>query len=189
MSALSFTEFKPASRQLVNANPDVLTGIFADDVNLVSWQRSIDTAITDYCRRLSFAMPLKRIVSADSVHQDVGFALPDAPGKSALLADISLQCQMFACLMDCQQLGLRLETLTKPMCPKFHTDHLACRLVTTYLGPGTEWLDTDGKLSQASAFAVTLLKGSGWEGNEQHAIVHRSPAFDTPRVLLTLDPM
>jgi len=189
MSALSFTEFKPQTHQLVNANQQILTGIFADEVNLVSWQRSHDAAIADYCRTLSLAMPLKRIVSADTVQNDIGFALPDAPGKDAFLADIALLCQMFSCLMDCQQLGLRLETLSKPMCPKFHTDHLVCRLVATYLGPGTEWLDTDGKPAQARTFSVTLLKGSGWEGNEQNAIVHRSPASDTPRVLLTLDPM
>lgn len=189
MTALAFTDFRPPSRQLCADDADVLTSIFADDVNLASWQRQQDAAIAKYCRSLHFTMPLKRIVSADSVHKDIGFALPDAPGKAALLADIALQCQMFACLMDCQQLGLRLETLSKPMCPKFHTDHLVCRLVCTYMGPATEWLDSTGSTVQAAPFAVTLLKGSGWEGNEQQAIVHRSPASTLPRVLLTLDPM
>ncbi|MGP9802099.1 DUF1826 domain-containing protein [Rheinheimera sp. NSM] len=189
MSALSFTDFRLPGRQLVSTTAEILTGIFADEVNLACWQRRSNAAIADYCRALSLAMPLKRIVSADNVQNDIGFALPDAPGKDAFLADIALLCQMFSCLMDCRQLGLRLETLSKPMCPKFHTDHLVCRLVATYLGPGTEWLDTDGKPAQARTFSVTLLKGSGWEGNEQQAIVHRSPASDTPRVLLTLDPM
>lgn len=190
MSALSFTDFKSlSSRQLLSAEADVLTGIFADDVNLASWQRSPDPAIADYCRTLSFSMPLKRIVSADSVQNDIGYALPDAPGKDAFVNDIALLCQMFSCLMDCQQLGLRLETLRQPMCPKFHTDHLVCRLVCTYLGPGTEWLDAAGNMAHASSFAVTLLKGSGWEGNEQQAIVHRSPSAALPRVLLTLDPI
>ena len=189
MSALAFTEFRLPSRQLQSDEAGVLTDIFADDVNLASWQRQQDAAIAEYCHSLRFSMPLRRIVSADSVQQDIGFALPDASGKTELLADIALQCQMFACLMDCQQLGLRLETLSKPMCPKFHTDHLVCRLVCTYMGPATEWLDSADNAVQATPFAVTLLKGSGWEGNEQQAIVHRSPASDQPRVLLTLDPM
>ena len=189
MTALAFTDFRLPSRQLRSDDAEVLTGIFADDVNLASWQRPQDAAIAEYCRSLRFTMPLKRIVSADTVQHDIGFALPDAPGKAALLADIALLCQMFSCLMDCRQLGLRLETLTKPMCPKFHTDHLVCRLVCTYMGPATEWLDSTGSTAQATPSAVTLLKGSGWEGNEQYAIVHRSPASDLPRVLLTLDPM
>ncbi|MDP5188964.1 hypothetical protein [Rheinheimera baltica] len=75
MSALSFTEFKPASRQLIDKNQHVLTGIFANDVNLASWQRSVDTAIADYYRRLSFAMPLKRIIGADTVLHDIGFTM------------------------------------------------------------------------------------------------------------------
>ncbi|HEY0923833.1 DUF1826 domain-containing protein [Rheinheimera pacifica] len=197
MSALAFTGFSPLNplpvRQLSDTSSDVLPQIFAPDVNLVSWQRAADPLISAYCAGLTLAMPLKRIVGADTVSTDIAAALPDAPGKAALLADIALLCQMFSCLMDCQQLGLRLETLQRPMCPKFHTDHLVCRLVCTYLGPGTEWLPDSTKAGAASActdtFAVTLLKGSGWEGNEQQAIVHRSPAAALPRVLLTLDPI
>lgn len=193
MSALSFSEFKllnnlPA-RQLSDSSTDVLPQIFAPDVNLVSWQRKAEPLITAYCNQLTLAMPLKRIVGIDTVQSDIAAALPEAPGKAALLTDITLLCQMFSCLMDCQQLGLRLETLQRPMCPKFHTDHLVCRLVCTYLGPGTEWLDAADNVAHASSFAVTLLKGSGWEGNEQQAIVHRSPAAELPRVLLTLDPI
>jgi hypothetical protein len=180
----------PLSRQLQSDDAEILTQIFAPDVNLVSWQRQTVPAIATYCRSLRLTMPLKRIVSIDSLHADIAAALPDAPGKAELLADIALQCEMFSCLMDCPQLGLRLETLSKPMCPKFHTDHLVCRLVCTYQGPGTQWQGTDpAGLHQATPFAVTLLKGSGWIGNEQQAIVHRSPASDLPRVLLTLDPM
>ncbi|KKO43965.1 hypothetical protein WG68_17875 [Arsukibacterium ikkense] len=190
MSALSFSSFHAISRQQVSRTPEVLTGIFAPDVNLASWQRPADPIISAYCAQLAFAMPLKRIVTTATVQADIAAALPDAPGKAELLADIALQCEMFSCLMDCQQLGLRLETLSKPMCPKFHTDHLVCRLVCTYQGPGTEWQgDSPADHKQATPFAVTLLKGSGWEGNEQQAIVHRSPASDLPRVLLTLDPM
>ncbi len=190
MSALSFTAFQPISRQLAGHAPEVLTQIFAPDVNLASWQRPADPMISAYCAQLALAMPLKRIVTATTVQDDIAAALPDAPGKAAFLKDIALQCEMFSCLMDCEQLGLRLETLSKPMCPKFHTDHLVCRLVCTYQGPGTQWQgETADELQQATPFAVTLLKGSGWEGNEQQAIVHRSPPSALPRVLLTLDPM
>lgn len=198
MSALSFSEFKPLNnlpaRQLSDSSTDVLPQIFAPDINLVSWQRAAEPLISAYCAGLTLTMPLKRIVSIDTVQSDIAAALPEAPGKAALLADITLLCQMFSCLMDCQQLGLRLETLQRPMCPKFHTDHLVCRLVCTYLGPSTEWLPGSTNAAaispaQADTFAVTLLKGSGWEGNEQQAIVHRSPASDLRRVLLTLDPI
>ena len=35
---------------------------------------------------------------------------------------------------------LRLDGIDHPMCPRFHTDKLKCRLVTTYVGPATQWI-------------------------------------------------
>ena len=39
-----------------------------------------------------------------------------------------------------KKLWLRLDGLNHPMCPRFHTDKIKCRLVTTYVGPATQWL-------------------------------------------------
>ena len=47
---------------------------------------------------------------------------------------------MFCYLFDIKRVGLRLSTLDKAMCPKFHVDRVPCRLVTTYNGPVTQWL-------------------------------------------------
>jgi hypothetical protein len=100
------------------------------------------------------------------------------------------------------------------MCPRFHIDKLGCRLVSTYQGPGTEWLSNDdvdrsklgagnmglsddvsGLYSQAADIQqvnkgdIVLLKGEGWYGNEGLGAVHRSPAVapGEKRVVLTLD--
>ncbi len=106
--------------------------------------------------------------------------------------------------------------LDKAMCPKFHVDHVPCRLVCTYGGIGTEFLkdafvnraklgsgsgglsdDVSGlikgdmdTISTMPAYAIGLLKGSHWEGNEQNGAVHRSPKLtqhSPRRLLLTLD--
>ena len=50
-------------------------------------------------------------------------------------------------------------------------------------------MDTNA-IQTIPAYAVGLLKGSCWEGNEQHGAVHRSPQLthNSPkRLLLTLD--
>ncbi|MDP5142805.1 hypothetical protein ORJ00_08640 [Rheinheimera baltica] len=49
--------------------------LLSSNQQAASWQRSVDTAIADYCRRLSFAMPLKRIIGADTVLHDIGFTM------------------------------------------------------------------------------------------------------------------
>ncbi len=124
------------------------------------------------------------------------------------MADLQLLSEMLCCLMDCSAVGFRLKLLQQPMCPRFHTDHVALRLLVTYAGTGTEWLpqapaagssDSSGRDSSAAAKSanpaqqictqqVALLKGSAWQGNQQGAILHRSPAA-AGRLLLSLDPV
>ncbi|HSH86110.1 MAG TPA: DUF1826 domain-containing protein [Methylophilus sp.] len=140
--------------------------------------------------------------------------LPDGIGKQDLLADICLLVNLYADLMDCPLIGIRLEMLKHAMCPKFHIDRTGIRLLCTYLGPGTEWLDEafcdrDALAStrltheifnqslvlhpqgirQAPEQALVLLKGSLWQGNQHGGAIHRSPqiAETATRVVLALD--
>ena len=123
--------------------------------------------------------------------------------------------RIYSDLLGCKAVGLRLEVVKTAMCPRFHVDHTGIRLLCTYYGPGTEWLDDScadrSKLGPASAgicdeksgiilntsgihqvppFAVALLKGSRWQGNAGRGIIHRSPHIPEstiPRVLMALD--
>ncbi|WVM90722.1 DUF1826 domain-containing protein [Halopseudomonas pachastrellae] len=47
-----------------------------------------------------------------------------------------------------------------------------------------------GAIRRLTEGDVCLLKGSGWVGNEERGIVHRSPAVAAgqQRLLLTIDP-
>lgn len=135
-----------------------------------------------------------------------------APAASvALVEDVVVLAEAMAFLFDTDTVGLRLHLMNAPMCPRFHCDHLPVRLVTTYLGPGSEWLPEsavnraglgapnadkpaivrdDSAIRRLEAGDVALLKGSGWIGNETRGQVHRSPAGENgqPRLLLTIDP-
>ncbi len=99
------------------------------------------------------------------------------------------------------------------MCPRLHVDRVGIRMLCTYRGPGTEWVDdaavdrrflgaaSGGKPDEVSGllrpghriervppFAVALLKGSLWQGNGGRGIVHRSPGVgEGLRVLVALD--
>ena len=100
------------------------------------------------------------------------------------------------------------------MCPRFHTDNVKCRLVTTYYGPGTQWLpnhladttklgagnegllDKDSGLyfdeeniKQLNVGDIALLKGEGWEGNKGKGLIHRSPHSNQiyRRLYMTID--
>ena len=128
--------------------------------------------------------------------------------------DIQYLTKMFCDLFDIKDAWLRIDAIDKPMCPRFHADHLKCRLVTTYYGPGTQWLpnslvnrnklghgnngladDISGLFSKKSDIEnldvgdIGLLKGEAWVNNEGLGLVHRSPHTDSiyKRLYVTID--
>ena len=200
----------------------VFTAIYQDDVNIAVWQREQQTILNQYAEEWAQHYPTHSprllvptsLMSTSKVAQQIEQALPNLGHKQAFQQDILLLIDMFACLFDAEEVGLRLTPLTKAMCPRFHVDNIPCRLVSTYAGLGTEWLLEEnlnrsrlGKganglpdhksgifkdpdtVQQLSCQHVALLKGSGWIGNEDHGLVHRSPALPPKqsRLLLTLD--
>jgi hypothetical protein len=126
--------------------------------------------------------------------------LPDAPGRDALVRELDAVAELYADLLGCPRIGLRWEVASAAMCPRFHTDRVGIRLLCTYRGPGTEWIDpaaadpgadiAAGRIRHAQPFDLVLLKGEAWPGHEGSGAVHRSPGVPreaAPRVLLALD--
>jgi hypothetical protein len=136
---------------------------------------------------------------------DATFLLP-GPNRDALVGHIGLLTEVLVELLDCPAVGLRFARVDGPMCPFWHTDRVGLRLLFTYCGRGTQWLDDQAidrarlpgireaslPLVEAQAGEIVLLKGSAWPGNETLGAVHRSPAVDPDspaRAVLTLDPL
>jgi hypothetical protein len=200
----------------VGHQTSVLPQIYEDNVNIAIWQRThasaFDVSIQTFiASHPSYALSL--MTSPASVHESVSAALPSDSG-GVLADDIAELVDMFCCLFDLKRAGLRLAVLERAMCPRFHVDAVPCRLVTTYCGPTTEWLehvsvdraklgtgnqglaDAESGLfrhqddvQQLAAGDVALLKGEAWAGNEGAGLVHRSPGVrpGQRRLLLTLD--
>lgn len=190
----------------------VLTDIFQEDINMVIWKRKLHDDLA-FLSTTSINEPqnfssVSIIVKPNDVNQLLLSKLPESPFTKSLVEDISILTDMFCCLFDLQQAGIRLAMLDQAMCPRFHVDRVPCRLITTYTGLGTQWLnncDVDRnilgkvdyplidqnrqKIETLHAGEVALLKGESWIGNEKRGIVHRSPDIkkDDPRLLLTID--
>jgi len=196
---------------------EILADIYQDDVNISIWQRRLPMDLLKAAARILSLDHAFRF-SSSVTPQDTFNSLYDALGANRearlISEDVSEVVYMFCCLFDLEQVGLRLTTLDRAMCPKFHVDRVPCRLVTTYSGIATEWLshqDVDrGKLGvgsqgktdeesglyrnrsnihQLTSGDVALLKGESWMGNEGGGLVHRSPNLsnENKRLLLTLD--
>jgi hypothetical protein len=194
-----------------------LTAIFAPQTRLAILERAPDSRISAYLDALAergeLRLGLRCVIDAGTAPELKQWA-PEA-GRRALEEDIAFISGAYGELLGCARVGLRLEVLGKAMCPRFHVDHTGIRLLCTYRGGGTEWLDERyadrrwlGAAAQGQAdedsglicsaqgihhiapFALALLKGDAWQGNAGQGLIHRSPVVSAalaPRVVLALD--
>jgi len=196
--------------------PRIFTDIYHEENNLVVWQRSLDKSLSELAEAFVKAQPsfqLSMTTSPESVLDSLSEVMADSTYQP-LAKDIAELVDMFCCLFDLSRAGLRLATLDKAMCPKFHVDRVPCRLITTYQGLATQWLahehversklgasskglpdhesglyQQESHIQQIHCGDVALLKGENWFNNEQAGLVHRSPRLKAgeQRLLLTLD--
>ena len=87
---------------------------------------------------------------------------------------------------------LRLEYVTHDACRKFHRDDTDFRLITTYLGRGTQWMEDTGagpgQVHELDTLHVAMLLGQrcAFPGR----ILHRSPPIEgtgEARLVMVLD--
>lgn len=182
--------------------------IFEPSVHLVYMRRTIPAGIQEYLDAMNRehlrADRIRHVHSAGApIPTDV---LPDLPGRAAIQAEIECMSDLLADVTGCPRIGFRVEVLDRAMCPRMHVDHVTVRLLTTWVGPGTEWLNESGAdrsrlgsdavittptaIRRARAGDVLLLKGEQWPGNKGFGVLHRSPASPSTapmRVLLACD--
>lgn len=195
-------------RQIYGESPKVMAEIFHDGVNMAVWQRRLPAQLEDFAALvISLGQPLadQRVVEV-SEHEPVLLPglLPEAAdlhGYEAFVADVTWLVSAYTCLLDARRVGLRLRVLQGAMCPRFHVDNVPVRLLTTYVGPGSDWLEEGAvervglhlapapvdNIQQLQTGDVALLKGEKWIGNGGAGLIHRSPPSQQPRLLLSLD--
>lgn len=123
----------------------------------------------------------------------------------ALRLDIRRLAQGFAELIGSDIVRIRLEALVGDGCARWHADAVGLRLLCTYHGPGTEWLDLPGGAATARALPiggfgagarrlragdVAILKGEDYPGQAGQGCIHRSPprrGRADARLLLCID--
>lgn len=200
-------------RQVMGDQLCDFAAIYDEDVELISVTRPQASACETLAKQLidSRQIPQLRWIQAANDPNASGSALPPTIGadiRSVLIDQISEASEVVSELVDCRQVGVRLETLSAPMCPRFHVDRLPFRMLITLSGAGTEWIpnkDVDWAVfadleSMAPPVQAnrqiqhlptgnwSLLKGGAWSDGF-NGVVHRSPDGVGERLLLSLDPI
>ncbi|HVK66140.1 MAG TPA: DUF1826 domain-containing protein [Polyangium sp.] len=202
MTSLVALPARPSSRQdssfRLGGDSDVLASIHEPPVNVAIWARPIPPVLGP---EIAAWAGKKDAFEGIFDAAEIKAGRPFDPGDdtSPLRSDIGRLLRRFADLARVRRIQVFFGAIRHDQCRKFHVDYVRLRLVTTYLGPGTEWLPEDvvrreelapaplapaeanrrivrdpGKIRRANAGDVVLLKGERYPGTER-AAVHRSP--------------
>ena len=207
----------PETRCVEGDHPSVLDDIFRADIDIVIWKRGLaeDLALELKDLDLSrFDSAVSTLVTTQVSPLSIVKQLRDLFDAPLLAWDIAYLSRQFLSLFQLDQARLKLTSLDRTMCPRFHVDRVPCRLVTTYRGMGTEWLPhhvvdrsrlgpgAQGKpdhqsgvyrdnddIQRLSKGDIALIKGKLWPTAGNLGQVHRSPVArpGESRLLLTLD--
>lgn len=207
----SKSQFRHESSICIFGNvPEILTRIYDTHIKLCIYKRAISANVKKYAIFLQNTFHDFQLTQSVPLHQlnDLLIeALPQHRYRHYFLADVYTVSEMYTCLFGLQRrIRFRLRVLNKTMCPRFHTDNVPCRLITTYTGKGTEWLDrmasnrellktfnekpvSADSIQRLDSGDIALLKGDKWEGSEGSGVIHRSPDLEANevRLLLSLD--
>lgn len=174
----------------------VLAAIIVPATQLAVWQRPRPAVLSwadalDACSVDDLDLP----IAVDRLAADVPVALAtggyptDERGRAIAAAIVAL-AQQVAEITGCGSLKIRLEIVEHDACRRFPMDMQTVRLLTTFHGPGTQWIECDAseRAHQLAADDVALLKGRDWM--HEPRILHRSPpvsASRETRLLLVID--
>ena len=201
----------------VSTDSSKISEIHKQKYNISIWKRELDSIITISAKHVLLKKPqleFSEVVQPKNIEKELTTELGSDAEMSPLYDDIKNVVQLFCDLFKLDKAWLRIDAIDNPMCPRFHVDNLKCRLVTTYIGPGTQWLQhhsvnrtklghgNEGKpdeesglfsnkedIEQLDTGHIALLKGDAWNGNEGFGIVHRSPHANEhyKRLYMTVD--
>ncbi len=175
---------------------DALAAILDPHVNLAIWERP---ALVPVGSLDGFAT-IQMTISVDHAHAALTDALarqPPAAWHADIAADVAALTASFAAIMALSHVVIRLERVVGDACKRWHADYVPVRLISTYCGSGTQWIERSIDRAGGSPVerprsltpgAVGLFKGRILAGEQ--AIVHRSPPIagtGEARLLLVID--
>jgi hypothetical protein len=192
-----------SDQHLISDSPLILQDILDDAHNLTIWQRVAPFDAADLVGNEDAAARVT--IALDSIAVTLNTALveggfPEGMALQNLITDIEKLCALYQPIADTPKLEVRLEVVSGNACRKFHGDYVKNRLITSYKGSGTQWLDRDDAsrvqqgdepqtIHQLSCGDVGIFKG---RLATDHPAIHRSPPIagsGERRLVLAIDPV
>ncbi len=199
---------KYSSSVIEGEQPSVLRMIRRSEIDLAIWRRELPAALSSWLDispiggwpSLRQVLALAEIARMLRRHFDAA-GIEHCDGRALLIDDVTQLAMLYADALRVTHVHLRLESVHDNACKKFHRDCVIARLITTYRGPGTEWVaaenaaralslqhDYDGELLHVPTQSVAMFKGC--LGGGEAGVHHRSPQIfgsGTTRLFLCMN--
>lgn len=137
----------PAARPRRDRHPhpaaaDAAAQLARPDVELVTWHRplppDLDAPLVDWARRGPAELDLL-VAGPRFALEGLARGLAE-PARAWLARDAAVLLLWLARLGDARHLRVWFGAVHTDQCRKFHVDFVRYRMITTYTGPGTEWV-------------------------------------------------
>jgi hypothetical protein len=138
------------------APPSELAPLLDSEISLVSFQRALPAGIDETLAEWTRHHPatFDKVVNLASYNLKAATqGLPEWL-SSWLTLDIAMLSARLSHLANSPRLRICFGAIRNDQCRKFHTDYLRYRLISTYTGPGTEWLPEEAVSREALKLRV-----------------------------------
>jgi len=174
----------PATDQTTAWNTEAVSEFVTGDADVLVLDRQpLDklAPVIEAARVHEFTAP----VSRETAGFEVRGGLRELRLKSPeLTADLISLVNTFLDQFDLKEARLRIEITRSQSCPKFHCDNVNVRVVTTFVGPTTEYQHA----GESTVHSVSL-GGLVFLTNYRDSVHHRSPevSADERRLCVAID--
>ncbi len=195
------------SNALIGDLPSVLNSIHKLSCNIVIFERNI----TPLKHCIEYFLMENKTISVKGTFEKISKTVNSYFGEnSELNKDLINLLKHFQAVTKINEMSFLLTKIDSDMCRKFHTDMNDLRLLCTYKGKGTLWLNEDNikrdllysndtknqgiindqLINQVKTGAVAIFKGALYPKEGTQAAIHKSPSLEAnneQRLLLRID--
>jgi hypothetical protein len=185
-----------------------LDAIRETNVEMAIWRRALPACLSAALRRTDpanlpdFRLLVRRVDAEAAVSAELGACDALAPPIAKLLTDDIIDLvDTYTAITGTKVVDIRLERITDDACRRFHRDRVRMRLLTTYLGPGSEWVEppyAEIALRNEGRFCIPIRRLDsddvaifrGCLDDPARGLAHRSPPIEATgetRLLLCLN--
>ncbi|MBL8889178.1 MAG: DUF1826 domain-containing protein [Planctomycetaceae bacterium] len=181
--------FKTAPPQVSAWDPTRLSELQSGSADILVLERQNILDLVDAVRDVPIAEFRARVTERNAASQIARGVRDLQLAETSLAEDITSLTESFLIGFERPSVSLRIEIVDTQSCPKFHCDNVFVRLVTTYLGPCTEYQYVgEETIYTAGLGSLVFLKGHK-HPTHRDTVHHRSPAVaqGTKRLCVVVD--